>query len=181
LQKTARQFPTDYFAAALVLGIAIGFAILYLGTVSSLFLAKLVCLLVSMILIFYFSHPLAHYLVGIAYGVKTMYFFVGKSDFRKLRGPLGRLSGLMPTIGTKFDSSKAAGIGKTRRGFLFGSGAIVSNVLMLVPLVIAFVFSFSLIALALGTLLFLATLVSELLFSTKIGDLYKMKKALSTG
>jgi hypothetical protein len=176
----ARHFPSGYLAATLVLGVAIGFAILYLGRLNSLILPQSVCLLVSMILIFYCSHPLAHYLVGMAYGVKTTYFFVGKSDFRKLGGALGSLSGLMPTIGTKFDSPDVSALDKMRRGFLFGSGAIVSNVLMSVPLVIAIAFSFNLIALALGTLLFLATLGSELLFSTKIGDLYKMKRALST-
>ena len=59
-------------------------------------------MLVSMGLVFYLSHPLGHFFVAWAYGVGTDYFFVGRSDFRKLRlKPMSVVGGLMPTIGTK--------------------------------------------------------------------------------
>lgn len=132
-----------------------------------------------MVLIFYSSHPLAHYLVGRVYGIDTKYFFLGRSDFRKLGGALGRASGIMPTVGTRFEPAQAASIDKTRRAFLFGSGAIVSTIAMLVTLILAIIFVFNTIALVLGTLLFVATLATEIIFSTKIGDLAKMKRELS--
>jgi hypothetical protein len=132
-----------------------------------------------MILIFYVLHPLAHYVVGLAYGVKTKYFFLGRSDFGKLGGILGRIGKVMPTIGTKFDSTQLAAISGAGRGFLFGSGTIVSNVALLAPLLLAIFLGFNIIALILGTLLLLGSLATELIFGTKVGDLYKMKREFS--
>lgn len=162
-----------------------GFVILYFGAAVAtksptlLLVAQVFSLLLSMLLIFYCSHPLAHFIAGRAYGVRTQYFFLGKSDFRKIGGSIGRLSGFLPTLGTKFDTTKVAVVGRIPRAILFGSGAIVSSVMMAAPLLIAFIFSFNRAALLLGTLVFLATILTELIFSTRIGDLQKMKRELA--
>ena len=178
-KPTLKKFRARPFAGVLLAITVIGFVILYLGAFAAL-PVQTISLLVSMVLIFYSSHPLAHYLVGWAYGVSTKYFFLGRSDFRKLGGALGRATGNIPTVGTRFDLAQAASIDKTRRAFLFGSGAIVSSMAMLIPIILAIIFVFDTIALVVGTLLFLATLATEIIFSTKIGDLAKMKRELSS-
>ncbi|HZW55532.1 MAG TPA: hypothetical protein VFF30_04520 [Nitrososphaerales archaeon] len=148
--------------------------------------SETIALLVSMGLIFFAAHPLGHFLVGLFFGVRTRYFFVAPSDFRKLDfGFARKLGGMLPTIGTKFDSSQLSSLGgssakRKRRGVIMGSGVIVSNALTLVPLVYAFALHFLPLALALGSVLFGANLIVELAFSTKVGDLYKMRREFAT-
>lgn len=180
MQKSPkRRFPAS-FSKVLIVGIITGFAILYVASVSASAGVQTILLLISMALIFFTSHPLAHYLAGLIYGVDTKYFFISTSEFRKLGGFLGSLGKTIPTIGVKFQTSQVASIGKLRRSFLFGSGVIVSNVIMGVLVSLAFVLGFSLVASALGMLFLLASLATEFLFSTKVGDLYKMKRELSS-
>ena len=130
-------------------------------------------------LLFFFSHSLVHFIVAKIYRVKVTYFFVGKSDFRKLSGPIGRIGGLVPTIGTKFDSSQLSALTRGKRAFLFGSGAIVSNVLFGFMLLIAFFFDFASIALIFGFLFFVTAVFTEISFGTKVGDLGKMRREYS--
>lgn len=163
----------------LAIGVLIGFLVLYFGAINDSILFKTIQLLISMALVFFFSHPLAHYATGLVYGVKTRYFFLSSSDFRKLGGSLGKFGNRLPTIGVKFDPAQLATVTQSRRAFLFGVGAIASNVGMLAILSLAIILDFGLIPLALGALFLLASIGTELLFSTKVGDLNKMRRAQS--
>ena len=166
------------FALALAMGVAIGAVALYLATFTT-FLLQAILALISMALIFFFLHPLAHFCTGLIYGVKTKYFFLSNSDFRKLNGVIGKLGNFIPTIGVKFDSSHLASVPRSKRAFLFGAGAIISNVGMLVALSVEINLNFGRVSIILGTLFILASLGTELLFSTKVGDLSKMKRELT--
>lgn len=170
-----RELPRS-FAAMLVLGVLIGFILLHFATSLSL---QIILLLLSMAFVFFFSHPLAHFFTGLAFGVRTSYFFLSSSDFRKLGGSFGKIGNAIPTIGVKFDLGQSVKLSRTKRGFLFGAGAIVSNVGMLIPLLLAIHLNFGLIPLLLGMLFFFASLGTEFLFSSKVGDLSKMKRELS--
>ncbi|MCL5067503.1 MAG: hypothetical protein M1368_04015 [Thaumarchaeota archaeon] len=154
----------------LVSGVVVSVAILLLTRYTTNFILQTILLLSSMGLIFFSSHPLSHYVVARLYGVDVKYFFLGKSDFRKLGGTLGKFGDFLPTIGTKVDLDQTRKLSKKRRGFLFGSGAIVSSVLMLFPLVVGLIFGLNYVALILGTLLFIGSLGTELVFSTKAGE-----------
>lgn len=166
------------FSGLLILGVLIGFGLLYLASLTDLpFQAVLV--VVSIALVFFSSHPLAHYFSGLVFGVRTEYFFLSRSDFRKLGGSLGKLGNAIPTIGVKFDKSQLADVSRSKRAFLFGAGAIVSNVGMLIPISLAVVLKFSLVSTTLAALFLLISLGTELLFSTKVGDLSKMRHELS--
>jgi hypothetical protein len=138
-----------------------------------------ILLLISMGAIFYSSHPLAHYVIAVFSRVGVRYFFVSRSDFRRLGGPLGALGKSLVTIGVKLEPAQVRQLSRSRRAFLFGSGAIVSNVLLAFELLSGLLTGLSSIALALGTLLFLASVATELFFSTKVGDLRKMQRELS--
>lgn len=165
----------------LIVGIIVSMILLALETVEINFVIQTILLLVSMLLLFYASHPLAHYVVARIYGVRVKYFFVGKSDFGKLGGPFNPISRLLVTIGTKLDLDRAKTLSRKKRGFLFGSGAIVSTVLIAIPLIFAWFENLNSIALIFGSLFFILNLGSELAFSTKAGDLSKMKRELSRG
>jgi hypothetical protein len=131
--------------------------------------------LVSMVVVFFASHPLGHLFLARAYGVGTEYFFVGRSDFRKLNLKVASVvGGLVPTIGTKLRKDELAKLLPRKRGYVFGAGVIVSNALVGIELVCVLVAGFSLPAVLLGALLFISILATEVLFSTKVGDLGKM-------
>jgi hypothetical protein len=174
-----RSFGTAAGVLALVLGVAVSVLLLYMALYTDNFVLQIVLLLASMGLLFFSTHPLAHYVVARLYGIQVMYFFLGKSDFRKLGGKLGMFGNLIPTIGTKIDVNRVQGISKRRRSLVYGAGAIVSNVAILLPLLTAWFFGLNPIALVLGTLFFLGSLGSEVLFSSKVGDLSKMKRELA--
>jgi len=131
--------------------------------------------LISMVVVFFASHPLGHLFLARAYGVSTEYFFVGRSDFRKLNLKVASVvGGLVPTIGTKLRKDELAKLQPRKRGYVFGAGVMVSNALVGIELVCVLVAGFSLSAVILGAAFFVAMLATEVLFSTKVGDLGKM-------
>lgn len=131
-------------------------------------------------LVFFATHPLAHYVVAKMYSVRVTNFFIAPSDFRKLPMKTANLFGSMiPTIGTKIDHSSLLKLNSEQRARIFGAGAIASTILILIPLSAATVLRESILAIIFGALFFLVNLGTELLFSTKVGDLAKMKHAYS--
>ena len=80
----------------------------------------------------------------------------------------------MPTIGTKLKKDELARQPPRKRGYIFGAGVIVSNTLVGIELVYVLLSGFSLAAVLLGALFFTVMLATEVLFSTKVGDLGKM-------
>lgn len=137
-------------------------------------------LLVSMGLLFYSSHPLGHYFVARMFGVHVDYFFVGRSDFRKLKTkPMSTIGNNLPTMGTRLNRSRLGSLAPHQRGYIFGSGVILSSALMGIQLSYASVAGFSSLALLLGAILFVGTIILEFVFSTKVGDLSKMRNPTS--
>ena len=65
-----RKLPVS-FAGMLLAGALIGFVFLYVGSIADFLLFKTVLLLISMALVFFTLHPLAHYATGLAYDVRT--------------------------------------------------------------------------------------------------------------
>jgi hypothetical protein len=142
---------------------------------SSNVVVQALTMLVSMVVVFFASHPLGHLLLAWAYGVGTEYFFLGRSDFRKLPSKLVKLAGgLMPTIGTKLKKDELAKVPPRKRGYIFGAGVILSNTLVAIELVYVLAAGFSLPAALLGAVFLVAMLATEALFSTQVGDLGKM-------
>ncbi|MDA4117116.1 MAG: hypothetical protein OK455_02100 [Thaumarchaeota archaeon] len=163
-------------AAALLL-LATVASVLVLGYARTLGspVIQLLAVLVSMGVIFYASHPLGHFFTAKAYGVGTEYFFVGRSDFRKLdTKPMSMVGNLVPTIGTKLKKSEFTLLPPRKRGYVFGSGVILSVALMGIQLVYVFIGGFNILAVVFAFLFFAATLATEFLFSTKVGDFAKM-------
>jgi hypothetical protein len=173
--RQASRISPGLASSSLVLLVVISALLLVYSRTSSILLVQVLTMLVSMGLVFYLSHPLGHFFVARAYGVGTDYFFVGRSDFRKLRlKPMSVVGGLMPTIGTKLKKDELARLPPRKRGYIFGAGVIVSNTLVGIELVFVLVAGFGLPAVLLGALFFMVMLATEFMFSTKVGDLGKM-------
>ncbi len=159
----------------LLLCVAASALVLVYSRSSSSVVLQVLAMLVAMVMVFFASHPLGHFFLARAYGVRTEYFFVGKSDFRKLPSKVVKLAGgLMPTIGTKLKKDELAKLPPRKRGYVFGAGVIVSNGLVGVELLYVLAAGFSLPAVLIGALFFMVMLATEVLFSTKVGDLGKM-------
>jgi hypothetical protein len=143
---------------------------------SSSVVVQVLTMLISMVVVFFASHPLGHLFLARTYGVGTEYFFVGRSDFRRLRLKAASVvGGLVPTIGTKLKKDELAKLSPRKRGYIFGAGVIVSNALVGIELVFVLAAGFGLPAVLLGAVFFLAMLATEVLFSTQVGDLGKMR------
>jgi len=176
MMKKASRVSPGLASSLLVLATVLSALLLAFSRESGNVPVQVLAMLVSMVLVFYASHPLGHFFTARAFGVRTEYFFVGKSDFRKLRlKPVSLVGGLMPTIGTKLRKDELASLPPRKRGYVFGAGVIVSNALVGVQLVYVLVAGFSLLAVILGSLFFVVMLSTEFLFSTKVGDLGKMR------
>jgi hypothetical protein len=174
VSKGRRIAPGVAFPMLLLFVAASAVVLVYAGSSSS-WLIQVVAMLVSMVVVFFASHPLGHFFLARAYGVGTEYFFVGRSDFRKLPSKVVKLAGgLMPTIGTKLKKDQLATLSPRERGYVFGAGVIVSNALVGIELVYVLAAGFSLPAVLLGALFFVVMLATEVLFSTKVGDLGTM-------
>ncbi|MHB8566474.1 MAG: hypothetical protein ACYC7D_09915 [Nitrososphaerales archaeon] len=139
-----------------------------------------IILLASMGLVFFSTHPLAHYIAARLYGVNVPYFFLSPSDFRNLDFQIAKILGSkIPTVGTKLDRESLSRLGPKERGRIFGVGAIASSLLIVLPLIYAITARFALLALSLGAVFFIVTIGTELTLSTKVGDLAKMKRESS--
>jgi uncharacterized oligopeptide transporter (OPT) family protein len=175
--KQASRVNTGLASSLLAVVTVLSALLLVYSKTSSNSVVQVITVLVSMGLVFYASHSLGHFFAARAYGVGTEYFFVGRSDFRKLKlKPMSLVGGLTPTIGTKLKKDELASLPPRKRGYVFGAGVIVSNALVGIQLVYLLVAGFGLPAVILGTLFFVVTLATELMFSTKVGDLGKMRR-----
>ncbi len=164
----------------LVLSAGVVLSIVFLalsGLTQGLFQAVLFIL--GMALLWYVSHSLSHYASAKVYRVNTEYFYVGRSELRKVKSPFSTLfAKYLVTLGTKLDAKKFSVLPHSPRAVIMGSGAIVSTILSLLVLVYAFARGFGALALLLGGVFFIVNLMTEILFSTKAGDLGKMRKEL---
>jgi hypothetical protein len=160
-------------------GIVLSIVLFSIASFTKNALVQTILLVVSMAALFYSSHALSHYVAAVLSRVGVRYFFVAKSDFRRLSGLLGTLGKSALTIGIKFEPAKVRQLPRMRRAFLFGSGAIVSNALLAAVLLAAWLARLPLLALVLGVLFLLVSVGTEVMFGTKVGDLRKMRRELS--
>jgi hypothetical protein len=180
-QKARRKVPTALGFSLLIVAEAFGIALLYLSSIVTQAVVQAILFLISMVIIWYAAHPLSHFVVAKFCGVRTLFFFIGPSDMGK-SGPsiAQKISPFLITVGTKLDSPKLVVVSRNRRAWIFGSGALVGVIILAVIESFAILdFKFGILSLVLGGLFFLLTVGTELVLSTKSGDLSKMKKELS--
>lgn len=162
----------------------LGFFLLYLSSQVTQFILQGIMFLVSMIVIWYASHPLAHAMFAKIFGVPILFFYVGRSEMGRMGNSTTiakKVSPFLITIGTKLDRSKLSIMSRNRRAWTLGAGALVGIVILAIIESFAIAsFRFGLFSLIFGGLFFTLTIGTELLLSTKSGDLFKMKEQFAS-
>ncbi len=135
---------------------------------------KILLLLFAWFALWFFSHDLAHHIVGSLGGIKFRYYFLGRSAIRKLKLPfLPSLMNRIPILVLKIDSKSMVQASVGARRWMHASGAIVSIILpwLIIPesFTLGSLWGMLFVALVLGNDIF------TLYFSPKTGDLYRAR------
>jgi hypothetical protein len=154
------------------------------GNASSAMLGSLhqaALFLLGSLLIWYASHPISHYITARIFGVRVLYFYVGRSELRNAGISAAKsLAPYLITIGTKLDRAGIISprLSRNARAFIYGSGAIVSGCVAGLIFVYSSLAMFSTLTVVVALLFFLFSSGNEIVLSTRSGDLAKMRKAL---
>jgi len=161
-----------------ITGLVVGFAFLYFSSLTSISILKLVTLLFSWFCFWYFSHCLAHFIVGKLVGIRFLYYFIGRSSLVKLKLPIvTSLIKPIPVLGIKIDKSSLTNTSRCGRSITYASGAFASMLSPLIPFAYALVYTEQPIAVLLGVIT-IGNIIFTSYLSPRVGDLYKAKKAL---
>jgi hypothetical protein len=148
----------------LVIGIALVIYSTLVGghdLISSLLQAAV--FLVGALVVWYPVHALSHFLTAKMLGVRTRYFYIGRSELRNANVPLVKnLASRLVTVGTKLDEKSLKLASKKVRGLIFGSGAIVSTCVAALILLFAILVKLNLLSEIFALLFFAFSLGSEL-------------------
>jgi hypothetical protein len=157
----------------------VGIALLFAAPRIRLFLPlDVLFILVAWFCFWFFSHDLAHHIVGRIVGVSFRYYFLGRSAITKMSLPIAsHLLRAVPVLGLKIDKSSLSSISQNKVCTMYASGAVSS---MLLPwLVIPTAYAVGLPVGILLTLLTLANDVFTLYFSPQVGDLHHARMVRS--
>jgi hypothetical protein len=151
--------------------VLVGLSLLVAALRIKLFPVDALFLLVAWFCFWFFSHDLAHHIVGRIVGVGFRYYFLGRSTATKLSLPIvSNLLRMFPVLGLKIDKSSLNSISPNKVRAMYASGAVSS---MFLPwLVIPAGFSVGLSVGILLTFVTIANLVFTLYFSPRVGDLH---------
>ncbi len=153
-----------------VSGLLIGLAALLVAPIVSSLAIRLLLLLIAWVCFGFFSHDLAHHLVGRAFGIQFEYYFIGRSTIRKLKLPVvAEVMRRIPILGLKINRSSLEKASPGERRWMLRSGAISS---MILPWIILPT-SYAIGPLWVGILFTLLTVGTDLFtiyFSPKVGD-----------
>ena len=171
MSRHIRRLSLAQGASLCVFGLLVGLALLIEAPRVKLFPLNALFVLVSWFSLWFFSHDLAHHIVGRIGGVGFRYYFLGRSAIAKLDLPIAsNLLKFVPVLGLKIDKSSLDSISPNRVRAMYSSGALFS---MFLPwVVIPAGFSVGLPVGILLTLLTVANDIFTLYFSPRVGDLH---------
>jgi hypothetical protein len=165
-------------ASLCVFGLLLGLALLITAPLVKLFPLNALFVLVSWFCLWFFSHDLAHHIVGRVVGVRFRYYFLGRSAITKLDLPIAsNLLKVVPVLGLKIDKSSLDSISPNRVRAMYASGALFSMFLPWIVIPTGYV-----VSLPVGILLTLLTVVNDvftLYFSPQVGDLHHARMVRS--
>jgi len=161
-----------------VFGVMVGLALPIVTPHIRLFPVNALLVLVAWFCLWFFSHDLAHHIVGRILGVTFRYYFIGRSAIIRLGLPvISELMRVVPVLGLEIDKPSLSSIPASRVRAMYGSGVVSS---MLLPwLAIPVGFTISLPFGILITLLTLANDVFTLYFTVQVGDLHHARMVRS--
>ncbi|MEM4211512.1 MAG: hypothetical protein QXX16_00395 [Nitrososphaerota archaeon] len=161
-----------------VIGIFLGAIMLCLVSLMYNPLLRLVSLFVAWLCFWYFSHCLAHYIVGRLLGVNYLYYYFGRSSLIKLNlRPISFIMKFVPVLGIKIDKASFKNVSRYRKAATYASGAFASMLAPLIPFIYSAIYLDLFTTLAFGFITF-GNIIFTLYFSSKVGDLSRARKAL---
>jgi len=157
-----------------VFGVLVGLALLVVALRIKLFPINALFVLAAWLCLWFFSHDLAHDIVGRIFGITFRYYFIGRSPIIRLDIPIvSNAMRLVPVLGLKVDKRGLNAISPNRVRAMYASGAVSS---MFLPwLAIPSGYAVSLSVGILITVLTIANDIFTLYFSTRVGDLHKAR------
>ncbi len=136
---------------------------------------ELIVFLASFVLLAYFPHCLAHYIVGRVVGLDFSHFVLGSSPLKRINSPVvKRLDSLLPRLGIRLTHQSRKRANPTQRLLMFSSGVVTSTLLTLIPTL----FAYSTITVPLNAILpvlWTGYLLFGSYFSPRYGDLSQIK------
>ncbi len=169
-----RRLSSPQGASLSILGLGLGLVAWQLAANEYPLPLRILLLLFAWFALWFFSHDLAHHVVGTLGGIRFRYYFLGRSAIGKLKLPLlPRLMNSIPVLVLKIDPKSMAQASARARKWMHASGAIVSMSLpwLIIPEGFALGLKWGLVfvALVLGNDIF------TLYFSPRTGDLFRAR------
>ena len=178
MSRNFRKLSLAQGSSLCTVGVLAGLALLVAAPHIRLFPVDVLFLLAAWFCLWFFSHDLAHCVVGRIVGVGFRYYFLGRSAITKLSLPIAsNLLRMVPVLGLKIDKSSLKSVSPNKARAMYASGAISS---MFLPwLVIPTGFLVGLPVGILLTILTIANVVFTLYFSPRVGDLHHARMVRS--
>src|SRR5438445_4335589 len=108
-------------------GLLAGLTLLVVVPHVKLFPVDLIFIFAAWFCFWFFSHDLAHHIVGRIVGVGFRYYFLGRSTITKLNLPIvSNLLKVVPVLGLKIDKSSLKSVSPKRVRAMYSSGAVFS-------------------------------------------------------
>jgi hypothetical protein len=156
----------------------VGIALIVVVPSIRLFPVDALLVLIAWFCLWFFSHDLAHHIVGRVVGVRFRYYFLGRSAITKLSLPIvSNLLRVVPVLGLKVERSSLKSVSANRARAMYASGALFSMFLPWVVIPAGFA-----VGLLVGILLALLTVANDvftLYFSPRVGDLHHARMVRS--
>ena len=154
-----------------VFGLLVGVALLVVAPRVGSFPVDALFVLIAWFCLWFFSHDLAHHIVGRIVGVGFRYYFLGRSAIMKLDLPaVSSVLRFVPVLGIKIDKHTLNSSSQNGVRVMYASGALSSMFLPWVAIPTGFA-----VNLPVGIFLTIMTVANDLFtvyFSVQVGDLH---------
>jgi hypothetical protein len=178
LSRHFRRLSLAQGASLCIFGVLVGIALIVVVPSIRLFPVDALLVLIAWFCLWFFSHDLAHHIVGRVVGVRFRYYFLGRSAITKLSLPIvSNLLRVVPVLGLKVERSSLKSVSANRARAMYASGALFSMFLPWVVIPAGFA-----VGLLVGILLALLTVANDvftLYFSPRVGDLHHARMVRS--
>ncbi len=178
MSKHYRRLSLAQGSSLCAVGLLTGLTLLVLAPRVRLLPVDLVFIFAAWFCFWFFSHDLAHHIVGRIVGVRFRYYFLGRSTITRLNMPIAStLLKVIPVLGLKIDKYSLKSVSPNKVRAMYDSGAISS---MFLPwVVIPTGFSVDLPVGVLIAILTMANVGFTLYFSPRVGDLHHARMVRS--
>lgn len=161
-----------------VIGILVGFMLLFSVDLIPPYLIKVSILLFSWFCFWYFPHCITHFIVGKTFNIDFLYYYIGRSSLIKLELPIiSRILRFFPVLGIKIDRKSLRNVSKQRIAIMYISGALASMLCPLIPLTYSLTHLDHYATTLIGVLTF-SNILFTIHFSSKVGDFSKAMNVL---